>query len=96
MEVREKRFMGKRNTQKAAQSGNAFHLNEALNGIPLDNVITHNGSHPKYDLKVQQRLDAIDISKSANEVYDELIEVINDIRTAIQNNPTTPVNQLNF
>ena len=82
--------------QKAAQSSNAFHMNEALNGIPLDNTIIHNGSHPRYDLNVRQRLDAIDISKPADEVYDKLMKVIDDITTVIQNNSNTPINQLVF
>jgi len=31
-----------------------------------------------------------------NQCYDFLTNLIQNIRTAIQNNPNTPVNQLNF
>lgn len=34
--------------QKASLSSNAFHMNEALNGIPLSNV-QHYGSHANYN-----------------------------------------------
>ncbi len=81
--------------QKAAKSSNAFHMNEALNGVPLTTAV-HNGSHANYDNLVQIRLNNIDLNQTPNEVYDEVLDIINDIRTAILNNPTTPLNQLTF
>lgn len=31
-----------------------------------------------------------------NECYEAVVNIINDIRTAIANNPTIPINQLDF
>lgn len=85
--------------QKAAKFGNAFHMNEALNGIPLSAAV-HNGSHAAYDQRVVDRLIDIKNQYGSNmtpqQAYDGVVELINDIRTAIQNNPTTPINQLIF
>ncbi|WP_294299548.1 AHH domain-containing protein [uncultured Chryseobacterium sp.] len=81
--------------QKAALSSNAFHLNEALNGIPLNNAV-HYGSHGNYNSLVKQRLDAIPSNYTPNQVYNEVMDIIQDIRTAINNHPNTPINQLVF
>jgi hypothetical protein len=81
--------------QKAASSNNAFHMNEALNGIPVNTTI-HNGSHSVYDGLVQSRLDAIPANATPDEAYEEVLDIINDIRAAIQNNPGVPLNQLIF
>lgn len=81
--------------QKAAKSSNAFHMNEALNGIPLNNAV-HNGSHANYDNLVQIRLNAIPANATPNQAYEEILDIINDIKNAIQNNPGVPINQLNF
>ncbi len=84
--------------QKASKSGSAFHLNEALNGIPLSKAV-HNGSHAHYDDLIQERFDFFNQANpnaTPNQCYDFLVDLIQDIRTAIQNNPNTPINQLNF
>jgi hypothetical protein len=84
--------------QKAFKSADAFHLNEALNEIPLSNLV-HNGSHFNYDSKIFQKLEDFRIANpnaSPKQCYDEVVDIINDIRTAIQNSPNTPINQLNF
>lgn len=81
--------------QKAAQSNSAFHMNEALNGIPLDTSI-HLGSHPNYSNLIQQRLDEIDINQSPDEIYDDISAIISDVRNAIGNNPDTHINNLVF
>ncbi|MFT5251271.1 MAG: hypothetical protein ACI87N_000246, partial [Flavobacteriales bacterium] len=84
--------------QKAFKSADAFHLNEALNGIPLSKLV-HNGSHSNYDGKIFQKLEDFRIANpnaSPKQCYDEVVDIINDIRTAIQNSPNTPINQLNF
>ena len=81
--------------QKAAKSSNAFHMNEALNGIPL-NTAVHSGSHSNYDNLVQGYLDAIPNTATPDQAYNAINTLINNIRTAIQNNPTTPINQLSF
>ncbi|TGD58259.1 AHH domain-containing protein [Flavobacterium humi] len=83
--------------QKAAKYG--FHMNEALNGIPLSNAV-HNGSHAVYDQRVVDRLMEIRNQYGANmtpqQAYNGLSNLIHDIRTAILNNPNTPINQLIF
>jgi hypothetical protein len=81
--------------QKAAKSSKAFHPNEALNGIPIHTDF-HSGYHPSYSNKIQQRLDAIDINQNADSVFDDIVDIINDVRNAIQNNQTTHINQLDF
>lgn len=85
--------------QKAAQSGSAFHLNEALNGIPLSTAV-HNGSHANYDNLVEAGLQRIRNQYGPNmtpqQAYDALTSLINNVRTAILNNPNTPINQLVF
>lgn len=82
--------------QKAAKSPNAFHMNEALNGIPLSNSIIHNGSHPDYNSLVSARLSEINPNLSPQQTYQQVLDLISDIKIAIQNNPGTPVNQLMF
>ncbi len=81
--------------QQAAKSENAFHLNETLNGIPLDNAV-HNGSHFNYDNAIESYLDDIDLSQPLNDIYNEVADIINSVKNAVQNNPTTHINQLNF
>jgi hypothetical protein len=81
--------------QKAAKSGSAFHMNEALNGIPLSTAV-HSGSHNNYDTLVESYLDAIPNNATPQQAYNQVETLINNIRIAIQNNPNTPINQLNF
>jgi hypothetical protein len=81
--------------QKAAKSGSAFHINEALNGIPLTSTV-HSGGHLIYNNLVEIRLNAIPANSTPAQAYDEIMEIIDDIRSAIQNNPNVPINQLNF
>ncbi|WP_169817278.1 AHH domain-containing protein [Gelidibacter algens] len=81
--------------QKAALSSNAFHMNEALNGIPL-NTAFHSGSHPNYSNLVQQYLDAIPTNATPEQAYTAISTLILNIRTALLNNPTTRINELIF
>jgi hypothetical protein len=86
--------------QKAARLGvNPFHMNSTLNGIPLSTAV-HNGSHSLYDQRVVNRLTDIENQFGPNmtpqQAYDSLTDLINDIKTAIANNPNTPINQLIF
>ena len=76
-------------------SSKAFHLNDKLNGIPLGTAV-HSGSHPNYTNRVLQRLNGISPNKTPDEVYDEIIDLINDIQIAIKNNPNTPIDKLIF
>ena len=81
--------------QNAAKSKDAFHINEALNGIPLETTV-HYGSHANYDNLVNQYLDAIPVNATADEAYSAVTTLINNIKTAIQNNPSVHINQLIF
>ena len=82
--------------QKAAKSGNAFHMNEALNGIPLSTA-AHNGSHANYDNVIQIKFNQFKLSNpdaTPDECYNFLVDLINDIRTWILNNPNVPINNI--
>lgn len=85
--------------QKAAKSANAFHMNSALNGIPLTTAV-HNGSHAAYDQRVVDRLLEIRNTYGPNmtpdQAYAGLMDLIQDIKTAILNNPGTPINNIVF
>ncbi len=70
-------------------------MNEALNGIPLSTTV-HNGSHGNYDAKIAALLNALPANATPTQCYNKVNEVINKVRTAIANNPNTPINQLNF
>jgi hypothetical protein len=81
--------------QKAAKAAEAFHMNEALNGIPLSTAV-HNGSHLEYDKIIKRYLDAVPTNATPKECYDAVETIINRVRIAIANNPNTPINQLIF
>ena len=81
--------------QKAAKSGSAFHMNEELNGIPIHTNF-HFGSHPNYNNQIQQYLNSIPSNATPDQAYNAINTLINNIKTAIQNNPTTHINQLTF
>lgn len=70
-------------------------MNEALNGIPLDKTI-HSGSHPHYDDLIERRLNTIPGNATPDQAYAKVLDLINDVKTAILNNPNVPLNQLNF
>lgn len=82
--------------QKASKSGNAFHMNEALNGIPL-NTAVHSGSHSSYDNVIQTKFDIFSANNpnaTPDECYEFLTDLIQEIRTWIINNPNTPINNI--
>jgi hypothetical protein len=79
--------------QKAAKSGNAFHMNEALNGIPRPSNL-HLTGHSTYNTKIRQILDGLDPNASVDEAYDYVSGLANHIRTLIDNNPTLNSGQI--
>jgi hypothetical protein len=81
--------------QKAAKGSNPFHLNEILNGIPL-NTSVHTGNHAAYLSRVQSRLDAIPSNLDANQTRVQIEQIIIDIKNAIANNPNTHIDNLIF
>lgn len=73
-------------------------MNEALNGIPLENAV-HFGSHADYDKIIQRKLDTFMQSNpnaTPEECYKKIMEIIQEVRTAITNSPNTPINNLKF
>tara|TARA_Y100000588_G_C14029216_1_gene827874 strand:+ start:641 stop:853 length:213 start_codon:yes stop_codon:yes gene_type:complete len=70
-------------------------MNELINGIPLGNSV-HLGSHSSYDNKILNRLNEINPNLSVSDTFDEVLDIINDVKTAIANNPNTHVNNLIF
>lgn len=56
----------------------------------------HNGSHFEYDRLIQRYLDAIPTNVTPNQAYNEVVKIIDKVKTAIKNNPNTPINQLIF
>ncbi len=81
--------------QKAAKGSNAFHLNEAFNGIPLSRTV-HNSGHPNYIIRVRQALDAIPANLGPFTTRTEVDKVINRIKAAIAANPNTNIDNLIF
>jgi hypothetical protein len=82
--------------QKAAKSGNAFHMNEALNGIPRPSNL-HLTGHSTYNTKVKQILDNYNFENpnlSINDSYNFVSGLANHIRTLINNNPTLNSGQI--
>ncbi len=85
--------------QKAAQAATnqGFHLDTALNGIPVSQIRHNNGAHTNYTNRVFQKLTAeIPANATPAEAYQGVLSVINDIRAAINANPNVTINQLQF
>ena len=82
--------------QKAAKSGSAFHMNEALNGIPLLSG-SHLTGHNLYNSKI---LSIFDINNSAiqnmnpNQAYNFLTGLNSHIRNLIEANPSMNLGQI--
>jgi len=84
--------------QRAAGSGNAFHMNQALNGIPLNNAV-HSGPHTSYDNKITEKLVSFlqqNPNPTPQQCYNKLTQIIQQVRTAIINNPNVHLNNLDF
>jgi hypothetical protein len=82
--------------QKAARNKiNPFHIDEFLNGIPVDtwrNQFNHNA----YDTRVRNLLNNIPDSLSPEETYNRIINLIGRIKEVIKNNPNKHLNDLIF
>jgi hypothetical protein len=84
--------------QKAAKSGEAFHLNEALNGVPVD-TWRNQPNHEIYNNRIKALLDNFNISypnASPDDAYNFLNSLITRIRTEIINNPEKHLNEIVF
>ena len=82
--------------QQAAKAGNAFHMNEALNGIAVA-AWRNQPNHNLYNQRVAEKLNEI-LSSSSNvdEAYEMVNGLVETIRTVIVNNPNTHLNDLIF
>ncbi|HYE53578.1 MAG TPA: AHH domain-containing protein [Chitinophagaceae bacterium] len=84
---------------KHSDNGKVFHMNEALNGIPLNSAV-HAGDHTAYNGKVLEALEEIRLRYNnlitPEQAKYELEILINRIRTEVLNNPNTHINNLVF
>lgn len=86
--------------QAAAKYKAAFHPNEFYNGIALTSTV-HTGSHQAYSELVERRMDEIynafgGINITPQKAHEEIQNLMKRIRTAIDSNPTTNINNLTF
>lgn len=84
--------------QKASMGNNAFHLNEALNGIPL-NLKTHKPPHNIYNGKILDRLDQLwSQNGGANMTTNRAEELVRSLNAQIKNwilaNPYSSINDI--
>lgn len=82
--------------QRAAKSGNAFHMNEALNGIEVA-AWRNQPNHQAYNDIINAKLDKFrDDFPNATpaQCYTFLTELIKDIKTWIKNNPNSHLNDI--
>lgn len=81
--------------QKAAKSGNSFHIDEALNGIPIE-AWRNQPNHNLYDQRLTELLNAIPSTLSEDDTYKRIKSIIENVETIIKNNPNLHLNDLNF
>ena len=81
--------------QDAAKSRSAFHMNEFLNGIPIDSW-RNQPNHNVYNDLIKSKLDALPTNLSPNDAYDELVKILEKARQAIKDNPTKHLNEITF
>ena len=87
--------------QKAARSKKEFHMNDFLNGIPLEKSIHVEGmAHPAYNNRVREALREIDQRYNSNispeDAGKEIGILVSKIRKAIIENPGVNLNQIIF
>tara|TARA_R110002049_G_scaffold155557_6_gene320486 strand:- start:13180 stop:13974 length:795 start_codon:yes stop_codon:yes gene_type:complete len=71
--------------QKAAKADKKFHISEKLNGIPFSSS-NHLTGHPKYSLKIEQKLIQLNAISPSNEIaYQKITSFINDLTVLIKN-----------
>lgn len=81
--------------QKAASSGSAFHMNEALNGIAVA-AWRNQPNHNIYNNLLKSKLDALPSNLTPEQAYNQLTNIVNQAKQAIINNPNTHLNDLIF
>ena len=89
-------LVGEPLVQLAAKSKAPFHINEFNNGINMS-YLYHNGSHPTYTTEVRLAMDRIyNANMTPQAAQQELQLLIERIRNAINSNPTTNINNIQF
>ena len=82
--------------QRAAKSGSAFHMNEALNGIAVA-AWRNQPNHTTYNNVINGKLDAFrdDFPNATpQQCYTFLTNLIQNIRTWVINNPNSHLNDI--
>lgn len=82
--------------QRAAKSGNAFHMNEALNGIAVASW-RNQPNHQAYNNKIDDAIDNFLLDNpnaTPNQCYNFLTNLIEDVRAWVINNPNSHLNDL--
>ncbi len=85
--------------QKAAKGNDAFHMNEALNGIPLTAIQHNSGGHTLYNQKVKEKLiqlwNANGQDAMSNETAENLVRnLVNSVRNWIVTHPNQSINDI--
>ena len=77
-------------------SANIFHIDEALNGIPVE-AWRNQPNHNVYNTFIKNKLDDLNIDNpSPEEAYNRLGNLIQDIKNWITNNPNSHLNEISF
>lgn len=82
-------------------SSNAFHLNDALNGLNVS-LTRHNGSHPAYNQLLESKLDDIlnDLQSQGKfnptDALSKVQQLANNAKNAINASPNLPINSITF
>lgn len=83
--------------QKAAKSEKAFHIDEALNGIPVE-AWRNQPNHDLYNDLIESKLDEFNTITNPladnDEAYDFIIDLIDQVEDWIINNPNSHLNDL--
>lgn len=80
--------------QKAAKSADAFHLNEALNGIPVPSA-GHLKGHNLYNQKIFNILEQLNLGNpSPSQSYDRINHLINYLNNLIDTNKSLNMGQI--
>lgn len=82
--------------QKAAKSGSAFHMNEALNGIAVASW-RNQPNHNTYNNLIESKLNTfnnLNPNASVDDAYNFVSDLIADVRDWVINNPNSHLNDL--
>ncbi|WP_438966704.1 AHH domain-containing protein [Flavobacterium sp.] len=83
--------------QKAAKSNTnqGFHIDQALNGVKVD-TWRNQPNHNAYNNLIKSKLDALPTNLTPNQAYAELMDILNQAKQAVINNPNVHINDLVF